>query len=246
MTSTTKKKRERFYFERARSKVSEFRPGQIDDTSENPDLIVQSSPRLYGVEVTEVVRSATKAVLETKRIICERAQKQYLATTGVAGLRASVIFHAHTTPTKRDQDGAAEELFTLVARHFPRVPSSIERRTLREGDDFTSKWFSSVWLHFHPQVPRSRWQAIQAWGVPRLLGKELQEVIARKEPRVAQYRHRTREVWLLIVVNGFDAATALSVDVDALSRTYATRFDGVVLFDDAMDRATVLHTESPL
>lgn len=75
---------------------------------------------------------------------------------------------------------------------------------------------------------------------------EIRSVIASKESRLTGYRARAPRCWLLVVANGFDPSTATSIDDDALTATYESSFDRVVLLDDAMWTAHRLRLVRPV
>ncbi len=239
-SATRKKSRERSFFDRVHAQIGIWPRGEIDDSGENPDLVIDSPDGKYGVEVTEIVRGPTRAELESKRIICEMAYRRYIKETAIVGLAVKVLFLPNARPTKSDQILASQELFGIVASHFPQATSEVTNLELSCRDDFNSLWFSAIWLHYHPALQRSIWQPVNAWWVPQLSAGNIQKEIEKKEVKLPNYRNRTPRVWLLIVTDGFDGSTASSFGDDTLSQEYVTSFDGVVVLEDALNKATVL------
>jgi hypothetical protein len=94
-------------------------------------------------------------------------------------------------------------------------------------------------------MDRSIWQAVNAGWTPRLQIDQVQGEISRKEPRVPTYRKRVDEIWLLVATNGIVRDSASSVDDDVLEHEYTTSIDGVVLLDEAMQRAVTLRIRCP-
>jgi hypothetical protein len=237
MSSSGKKQRERYLFDRARLLVAEWQGGDVDDAGETPDLVITTESHSFGVEVTEIIAGPARAELEAKRITLQVAQKRYVEATGVLGLGVHVVFPPGVRVSKSDQLPVGEELFRIVAQYFPSRMTTSCVKDLRALDDFESNWFSMIRLHFHPELTRSIWQEAAAHWVPMLSAAEIQDVISAKEGSVERYRMRAPICWLLVVANGFDAASAYSIDASAIAGTYESSFDGVILFDDVMNRA---------
>ncbi|MCO5411122.1 hypothetical protein [Ralstonia mojiangensis] len=241
LTKAQRRKRaESFYFERAQGLLTCWPHGTVDATGEEPDILVGGPEGRYGVEVTELLRSDVRAVEETRRLICERAQKHFLRSINADCLDVKVVFREHTALSPKDQDAAATDLVAIVRSRINSMPSGVLSARLEDGTDFESALFTSVWLHHHPSCPRSRWQPVGAWWVPVASPVDIQATIDRKERKVAAYRKRVDDVWLLIVLQGFSGSAAWSLDDAVLVHRYMTTFDGVVLLDYAMNRAHLL------
>jgi hypothetical protein len=240
-----KKIREREFFDRVQPAINAWPRGKLDDNGEQPDLVVDAPEGKYGVEITEVVRPATRAEVEAKRQICAKASRKYVAQTNIMGLGVHVNFRLNIHPTKADIDSASNELLQIVLCHFPNPDTTLSRRDLRHGIEFKSRWFDIVWLHFHPKIKRSLWQASDAWWVPSLTATIIRAEIARKESKLENYRKRAPKIWLLIIVDGFDGASAWSVADDVYTQEYVTSFDGVVVLEDALRKVTTLKLAAP-
>jgi hypothetical protein len=157
----------------------------------------------YGVEVTEMLRSDVRAVEETRRLICEKAQKRFLTSVNADCLGVKVVFREHARLSPKEQDAAATDLVAIVRSRIASIPSGVLSARLEDGTDFESDLFVSVWLHHHPNCPRSRWQPVGAWWVPVASPPDIQATIDRKERKVVAYRKRVDDVWLLMVLQGF-------------------------------------------
>ncbi|MFM0089008.1 hypothetical protein PQR46_19035 [Paraburkholderia sediminicola] len=240
MNSTKAKRRklaESFFFERAQGLLTCWPLGTIDATGEEPDILVAAPGRKYGVEVTEMLRGKLRAVEETRRLICEKAQKRFLSSVNAECLDVKVVFREHAALSPKDQDAAATDLVAIVGSRITSIPSGMLSAKLADGTDFESDLFTSVWLHHHPNCPRSRWQPVSAWWVPVASPADVQATVDRKERKVAAYRKRVEDVWLLIVLQGFSGSAAWSINDAVFSHQFETTFDGVVLLDYAMNKA---------
>ncbi|WP_156814515.1 hypothetical protein [Burkholderia lata] len=235
-----RKRAELHFFERTQELLACWPRGPVDATGEEPDILVNGVAGRYGVEVTELLRGEVRAVEETRRLICEKAQKRFLRNVSADCLDVKVIFREHAALNQRDQDAAAIDLVEIVRSQITSIPAEVVAVRLEEGTDFESNLFTSVWLHHHPNYPRARWQPVGAWWVPVASAADIQATIDKKELKVAAYRERVKDVWLLIVLQGFSGSAAWSVHDSVFAHQFCTSFDGVVLLDYAMNRAHVL------
>ncbi|WP_143310272.1 hypothetical protein [Burkholderia pseudomallei] len=235
-----RKHAESYYFERAQGLLTCWPRGTVDATGEEPDILVDGPAGRYGVEVTELLRSDVRAVEESRRLICENAQKLFLRRISADCLDVKVIFREHAALSPKAKDAAASDLAAIVGSRIASIPSGVLSARLECGTDFESDLFTSVWLHHHPNCPRSRWQPVGAWWVPVALPADVQATIDRKERKVAAYRKRVEDVWLLIVLQGFSGSAAWSVHDSVFAHRFCTSFDGVVLLDYAMNKAHLL------
>lgn len=239
---------EAFYFERAQALLTCWPHGSVDAAGEEPDIVVIGPNLQYGVEVTEMLRDGVRAIEETRRLICEKAQRLFLRSLNADCLDVKVIFRDHAQLNPRVQEAIATDLAAIVGSRIPSIPTGVFSERLEEGTDFESDLFTSVWLHHHPNCPQSRWRPVGAWWVPLASPADIQATIQatidRKERKVAAYRKRAEEVWLLIVLQGFSGSAAWSVDDAVFGYQFRTTFNGVVLLDHAMNRASLL-TISP-
>lgn len=111
----------------------------------------------YGVEVTEMLRDGVRAIEEIRRLICEKAQKLFFQSLNADCLDVKVIFRDHAKLNPRVQEAVATDLAAIVGSRIPSVPTGVFAARLKEGTDFESDMFTTVWLHHYPNCPRSRW-----------------------------------------------------------------------------------------
>jgi len=235
-----RKHAESFFFERAQGLLTCWPMGTVDATGEEPDIVVIGPNSRYGIEVTEMLRDGVRAIEETRRLICEKAQKLFLRSLNADCLDVKVVFRNHAKLNPRVLEAVATGLAAIVLSRIPSIPTGVFAARLEEGTDFESDLFASIWLHHHPSCPRSRWQPVGAWWVPVASAEKVQATIDKKECKVAAYRKRVEEVWLLIVLQGFSGSASWSVDDAVFSHRFSTTFNGVVLLDYAMNRASLL------
>jgi hypothetical protein len=241
-----KKARERHFFEHAQALLPDvFTDGEIDAHGETPDIIVRSTSLTYGVEISEMVRQSAQARNQAEWSICREAQTRFGVPSLKGGLKVQAAFLDSANVDKRNWKTAAADLLGIVTRLLP--PSSDATYSVN-GDcyeHFQSAVFRRVWLHYHPRITNSIWQPVKAWWVPTLSAESIAEKIASKELRLSAYKQRATAVYLLLVIYGFDGASAAAVSDELLNTVYQTKFDGVVLLDFTMQRAHALNTCAP-
>jgi len=244
MASNDKKGRERLFFEHTQTLIPELWPrGLTDTTGENPDIVVQTQSGRYGVEVTELMNETVKAHEQRQRRICSLAQGRLLDSRLKQGLGVMVAFKEGVDLSgKPSRNRAVAELASIVQRSVPSAFDGVWKRRIDCRDEPQSEFFSAVWLHYHPALFRSIWQPVTAWWVPTLKADAIARRISEKEDRIPDYLLRADHVFLLLVVYGFDGASAAQVCDDALSAKYHTAFAGVVLLDYVSNRAHCLQT----
>lgn len=120
-----RKRAESFYFERAQGLVTCWPTGTIDATGEEPDILVEGPGVRYGVEVTEMLRGNVRAVEESRRLICEKAQKLFLRSVDADCLDVKAIFREHVALSLKDQDAAATNLAAIVGCRIGSIPSGV-------------------------------------------------------------------------------------------------------------------------
>ena len=87
----------------------------------------------------------------------------------------------------------------------------------------------------YPCLTRMFCSAPACVAVPDLQAGVILQRVADKNPRVAAYRKRCDEVWLMMCINTADLATNYSLDESAKAVEVATEFDRVFLFS-VLDR----------
>lgn len=251
MSQLNKKTRELAIFSWAQSIRPERWPtGAVDHSGENPDIVVSTGSQRYGVELTEeMFQSAAQSDAAEARI-CALAKEAAEARRGIKpGLRVTAAFGgAHVGPiAKRHWAMAADELLKIVEELDcgDREQASWSREaSVSTGLD--SHVFEAVWVHYLPGGIDETWQPSRAGFVRPLSAGDLQQIIDRKNARVADYRTRAQRVDLLIAVNGATIASAACLSDEALAAEYMTTFDGVFVLDILMRRIHELYCEGAL
>ncbi len=244
MTRDNRKEQERVFFERAQVLMPELWPtGPTDATKENPDIVVQTQCDRYGVEVTELMNEAVKAHEQRQWRVCSLAQGRFSDPRLKQGIGVMVAFnHGVDLSGKVARDRAVAALIRIVRRSLPPVFDGFWHQCFDCHDELESEFFSYVRLYYHPAESRPIWQPSIAWWVPPLAAEAIALRIADKEGRIPDYLKRADRVFLLLVVYGFDGASAAQIQDEVLSVKYRTAFSGVVLLDYSANRAHCLQT----
>jgi len=237
MSADEKKQREQADFQRARPFVPEWHGGDVTE-GESPDILITRESSRIGVELTSIVVAPLRAELAAKNNALRMARTQFEDETGVRGLRVNAGFWPGIRMSKAEQRPAALDLHRIVKDEFPLGTTGVLCKRLGElDDDFESEYFQTLHLRYHPHIESSHWLLAEAQPVSLLTAAEIQTEIEKKEAKIERYLQRASTCWLLISTNGFEAPPAKVLDYGILGRRYHSSFDGVVLFDDLMERA---------
>lgn len=135
-----RKHAESYYFERAQGLLTCWPRGTVDATGEEPDIFVDGPAGRYGVEVTELLRSDVRAVEESRRLICENAQKLFLRRISADCLDVKVIFREHAALSPKAKDAAASDLAAIVGSRIASIPSGVLSARLECGTDVSAQF----------------------------------------------------------------------------------------------------------
>lgn len=81
--------------------------------------------------------------------------------------------------------------------------------------------------------------------MPTIAPPDLQEILRNKEAKVPSYRRHRREVWLLIVVRGFEPSTFGDLGPEVEGHPFESGFDRVFLLHHFDGIVTELHIRRP-
>ncbi len=212
--------------------------------SESPDFLVTTNDKIIGIELTDLYWNSQQAQEETinrrqnissqqaQETICKKitseAQSLHLAQN-LANVLVTVRF-SHNLSSK-DIGCLSKQLVELVSRNMPKpgdnyneensdtLPEEIKRVTVSRLSDSKESFFNAPLSEFLPELEENH----------------ISSALARKEPKVEEYRKRCAEIWLL---TNFDTvpsslATIFDFKEEVLQKTYPSKFDRVFLFDNA-------------
>jgi hypothetical protein len=213
--------------------------GVRDFDGEKPDLVILTAGHRIGIEHTQLI--STRGSLGTRfpkeaeslETRCVERARTLFEERGGPPLYVYVYF-SHRPIRKPDIPAIAERLADVVARVAPTEP-----RAQREIEAWSYNRTASAPL---PEQVEELWiikparpDAESLWGVPRggavpeLTRERIQEEIDVKNAKLADYRSRCDEAWLLLVANGFSPATDLRLP-EGFDETFVFGFDRVFYF----------------
>jgi hypothetical protein len=227
------KRHERICVERFLEAIGKV-PALIED-SEAPDFRVRFGEEVVGIEVTKALRSGelgkdspqAQASLATRAM--NRARNLYDAT-GAPPLHVTAAFLSHTPLSL----GRVPELSRAIA-DFLRTHASgseVYQGDLIEPCEHTDRMPEVYSLHFLrvPSPEYGAWAASSFAWCRTGDESDFAGVVSRKEKKIHSYRSAVPAVWLLIVVELFEAGELLSTSGPIAPFSVATAFDRVFAF----------------
>lgn len=234
-SSGRKKQKELWTFEQFQ-RVHSVPSGSVDGDGENPDIVVHAADRRLGIEITDICHGSELGSSDAMAAAGEREGvmrllRKELHSRNVPPVDVSVHFGGSLQFRSGGRRALANRLADYVAARLPEV-----------GDVFTSS--GTVWprdedlpaevfaitVARYPCLTRISCDAPECVAIPDLQAKDLEQCIADKNRRVAVYRQRCDEVWLVMCINTTHLATNYSLDECATSVEVVTEFDLVFLF----------------
>lgn len=208
--------------------------GPVDSADESPDLVIHASSGRVGIEVTDIQPENGKGGSRVMRDASERAavMRKLKALLDKSNAPAVDVSYHGDLPKRRrtGQDDLAERLANYIG---PRIPS--------EGKVFSK--CANQWP-YDPELPPevfaltvARYRCLTeiscdsggAVFIPDLVALDVERCVAKKNGRVAAYRERCDEAWLLMCVNTVDLATAYSFETFAPPTAIPSDFDRLFL-----------------
>jgi hypothetical protein len=219
------KRTEENHLHRFRDNFPEFPAGQIT-SGEHPDFLVKSPEGMIGIEHTRYIRGELGAKEHAEDIALWLASQAY-EHQGFPPVEVYVLWNFHEKPTRRAMPQFVTTLSEFVARHLP-----------PPGDETTIRYPHPSWRHLPREIisltiSRKRtmeenfWVSGRGGFVPELVPADLYKIINRKEGKVSSYRQDCKQVWLLIVANGFEPSTHCSLTPEIENFQFETDFDRV-------------------
>lgn len=208
--------------------------GPVDSSDESPDLVIHAASGRVGIEVTDIQPENGKGGSCVMRDASERAAVMRRLE---ALLRESetppVMVSYHGNQPERSPTGRVDLAERLARYISPRIPP--------EGEVFSK--CANRWP-YDPELPPevfaltiARYRCLtkiscessEAVFVPDLRAADVNRCVAGKDGKVARYRKRCDDAWLLMCVNTADLATAYSFETFAPPTTLSSDFDRLFL-----------------
>lgn len=252
LRSMLKKEREKLQFACFRRNYTQFPAGTVErGCPPDPDFIVKDVFQSIGIELTQYMRQADvqgsrlRAEESQREAVIARARQRY-SSKGLPSVVVSVFWLDQFPPTKRRQKTLARELAELVAVAVPEAGTRVTlENTGLPGSHFPQELHSIEVARFN-SLGRNSWAAPVADYTPRLAPLDISHIIKTKEPKLAGYKQRCTQVWLLIVIEGFRPSSFAEITQAVTHKSYETGFDKVLLlkcFEDQVIELPVIRRQ---
>lgn len=206
---------------------------------DSPDLVIVTPAHRLGIEHTQLMQgkgergSGTLKAAEMLQTRCVVTARELYEERGAdPDLYVYVYFTAHHM-RKADVPRLAERLAELVAQFAPAEPDSettVEAwRHNRGAPGEIPPQIEEIWIK-KPGRPDHLWGVPRGSAVPFLSSAQIQAELDVKNGRVAKYRERCDEIWLLLTADGFSPATHLRLPDDVAAECFLSDFDRVFYF----------------
>jgi hypothetical protein len=227
-----------------------------------PDLLIQGSGPLIGVEHTRIFRNndnlpAGRQLLPQERIqhqITERAQAMFRKNSPLF-LYLTVSFSDPSDYRIRDIPIISDELALSVSQSI----SLLGAQAHSDVDILIDDWMLQSRGHpfprgvssFHFKIQKNPayelWAPAYGYVVPILSIAHISETIERKEAHIGKYRSRCENIWLLIVTDTGLPSSHYDVPRDVIDNRYDSSFDRLFLmtcFHCALSELTLRGSKS--
>lgn len=200
--------------------------------SESPDFLVQFEEPLVGVEVTRSLppgnsgNSPPQEQAALRARVMSQARALYEAADGVP-LHVSAGFLDHTPLSVGRVRDLAREVAECLRVEVAGL--GVHQWVTIEPDHLLGKLreMHSLRALRVPAPEYGVWSANSFAWCRTVDQSDLSSVLARKERKISSYRSSVSEVWLLIVVELFEAGEIVSVPIPTPPLSITTDFDRV-------------------
>ena len=232
MSYESKKEWERRYFDRVKALYGGL-PSGIVIPSEEPDFLVWNGEKNCGIEIVQYVRGQGKNGSrlrwreELHNQIVGSAKLKHEARSAIA-LSVHVHWFHHRELRGSDVEWVSNELSELVREYESleiNESTAIEPHYRAQINDFITR----VSLR-RRSSGRNAWSNVEV-GPAEADGRELQDVIALKNPKVETYLEKCSEVWLIIVADGQRISSSGELNNGVRQMKFESEFDNVLYFD---------------
>jgi hypothetical protein len=217
-----KKEIESAYLHEARRLTDIFPPGEFVP-HENPDFLITTEGKTYGIEVTELCLEKPRTEAATLERIPENAKTLYNQRTGAVPVDVSIVYSRQAESLHPNQMAKSLAAFIYEQQGKKGV----------YGWQVVPEGFSRIGIHdvLPTRNPAGRWYGVRAFSVEIAIRELLERSIARKNARLPAYRSAASNLWLLIVNDQFLGPGEVYVRPEDLSVwSFTFRFEKVLLF----------------
>lgn len=237
--SVSKKEEERIYLDRFCAVCSDFPAGDIDDCEE-PDFLVFSSNKVIGIELTKLywnplLGKKPEQVREYVRDLIVFKAGQLHQEQSLSPCHASIHFTDFEL-RKNDADRVARLVVNVVSANLPpdgkmvRIPPNSWTECTLPNE------LSSVSLLRLDSLSKSFYTSPQSGLIPPCSSAYIERVLADKNAKVATYRRKCDEVWLVINVGFGVLSGEFDITEDVLSAEYQSAFERVYILHQSQNQ----------
>jgi hypothetical protein len=196
--------------------------------SESPDFILESKGRVYGVEVTTLMKdnptdNVPPAAIRRAQTKCLRYVAELLESRKIPPIDVRVSFRNDNRSINVNE--TADELVEFIADKLSRIDDSKTWRFYETG--LTNVEWVSIhlgttngkrWLESH-RVSRNHmnWVSVDPLDL-------IQRAIDSKERKLPRYLKNCDECWLVLGVDEWTSPEAISLTENGISYRFHTRF----------------------
>ena len=243
-----KKDRERAYLARFLATVQDCPRSPVHE-GEAPDFAVGVGQASIGLEFTvfESVRSpgdSHPTEQDSLRWRAVEAAERLHAQAGGQPLYVRVRFRDRAPLNKRHVADVARQLQAAIAA--TELPSSFANGEVDVGSESLPVQVVSVNVRASIDGQDKLWNPTFGSWVRTVGPSEVDAVILRKAPKLANYRLRASRVWLVIVNDLLASGDAVQLGDSGVHATYDYPFDRVYWLSEAGDRAWHLAKDGTL
>lgn len=240
------KEREQWQVERFKKSCREFPQGGIVP-NEEPDFPIEEYGVMFGIELTGLYRADSdnglrrQASESLRKQIVDRAQSIY-EQAGDPELWVSVHFSAYANLSKSRISDLADRLVKIVTAANVGVDGNVSIEADWDRPEDFPQEIGSIDIRRLEILTRGFWTVPDAAFVPDCSLAEIQQVMEKKNKRVASYRSKCHVIWLVIVVDGFALSSTMNIPDEVREHLYRSDFNRVFIFENAAERSFELKT----
>jgi hypothetical protein len=224
------KQSELFYLNKFKESFSDFPQGNISP-DERPDFFVKAPNEIVGIEITGFYRepsSSTQHPLQQRESVRHKIitlAKSIYDNKGLPSVYVNVHFDLNFHCRKSEVQPIAERLAELAEQSL----SNPKDEKIWRVYDIQLKGILLLFVK-KMKLAKSYWSAPLASFVPTVNPQQIQDILDEKNTRCEDYRKKCDKIWLIIVMDRFEASSFSMIQETTLKHQYTHGFDSAFLF----------------
>jgi len=226
-----KKEREFFYLNEFKRNFPNFPMGDIYP-DESPDFLIRCPNETIGIEITHFFRemsSATGPTLQQRESVRKKIiaiAKEAYNSKELPSVFVGVHFDLKFYCQKTNIRPIAEKLVGIVEKSLP----DLDKERLWRRDEIQIGGVDLLSVKKMRGIKRSHWSAPLASFVPTIDPQQIQSILDAKNTRCTNYRKKCNRIWLIIVMERFQASSHSVIPEGIEELGYCHTFDSAFLF----------------